>query len=347
MICSSNAEVLDSAKARLHRANVHYYRKENRGRDISALLVAMRSEILKFDYFCFIHDKSPNAEHLKDDFKLWIENLWQNTLGSNEHVYSVIKQFEENDDLGILAPPEPCGEFYAHYYDNTWYDNYDNTVLLAQKIGLSAQIEQNKSVFMMGTVFWARTVALKKLLEIEWKYEDFPEEPLPIDGTFSHAVERIIGYVAQDAGYNSGTIMTKEYASWLLLNSQEYMRVMFEQLKKREHVFDMHQIRNLDEREVRIRQFFEEFSEVYIYGAGKYGLNMYRYLTERHMRPVGFIVSDGHREMECLEGLPVCEIGKIKQNDNTAILIAVSYESREIIEKKLDESGFSNYIYGY
>lgn len=39
------------------RSNYQIITKENRGRDISAFLVACRSEILKYDYCCFLHDK--------------------------------------------------------------------------------------------------------------------------------------------------------------------------------------------------------------------------------------------------------------------------------------------------
>ena len=84
-------------------------------------------------------------------------------------------------------------------------------------------------------MFWAKTDALKKLFEHGWKYEDFPEEPLPIDGTISHAIERVLGYVAQDAGYKTGVIMTDKIAAQLLVRVQSDMRVMYEQLQRREH----------------------------------------------------------------------------------------------------------------
>lgn len=338
---------MENCKERLQISNVTYCLKENRGRDISALLVAMRTEILKYDYFCFIHDKSPNQKHLTQDVELWVENLWENTLANESYIYSIMELFEANEKLGVLSPPEPLGEYYSDYYGNTWHDDYENTVELAKKLELNTDIKREKEVFMLGTVFWARTAALRKLLEVEWKYEDFPQEPLPIDGTISHAIEKILGYVAQDAGYHSGTIMTEDYAARLLLNSQAYMRTMFQQLKKREHVFNMHQINNLDEREEQIKKLFQEFSDVYIYGAGNYGLNMYHYLKERDMSPKGFVVSNGQKKQDSLEALPVWEIGKIEKNDNTAILIAVSYEYRSEVERALTQAGFLNFVYGY
>jgi len=346
-ICSSKSEVLEKCREKLSVDNVIYCLKENRGRDISALLVAMRTELLKYDYFCFIHDKSPNREYLTGDGKLWVENLWGNTLANESYIYNVLELFKANEKLGVLSPPEPFGEYHAHYYGDTWYDNYENTVQLAEKLKLNVDIARDKEVFMLGTVFWARTAALRKLLEVQWKYEDFPEEPLPIDGTISHAVERIFGYVAQDAGYDSGTVMTEDYAARLLLDSQDYMRKMFYQLQKREHVLNMHQINNLEEREAKIKNLFKEFSDIYIYGAGMYGVNMYRYLVEHGMSPKGFVVSNGHRKQDSVDGLSVWEVDELEKSDNTAILIAVSYEYREEVEKTLTEAGFCNFIYGY
>ena len=52
--------------------------KENRGRDISAFLVACRKEILKYDYMCFLHDKKEKDEATKKDVELWVKGLWEN-----------------------------------------------------------------------------------------------------------------------------------------------------------------------------------------------------------------------------------------------------------------------------
>ena len=346
-ICSSKSEVLEKCREKLSVGNVIYCLKENRGRDISALLVAMRTEILKYDYFCFVHDKSPNQKHLIQDVEFWNRNLWENTLANENYIYKIIELFEANERLGLLSPPEPFGEYYSDYYDNTWHDDYENTVELAKKMKLNADIARDKEAFILGTVFWARTAALQKLMEVQWQYEDFPEEPLPIDGTISHAIEKILGYVAQDAGYYSGTIMTEDYAARLLLDSQDYMRKMFYQLQKREHVLNMHQINNLEEREAKIKNLFKEFPDIYIYGAGIYGVNMYRYLVEHGMSPKGFVVSNGHRKQDSVDGLSVWEVDELEKSDNTAILIAVSYEYREEVEKTLTEAGFCNFIYGY
>ena len=64
----------------------------------------------------------------------------------------------------------------------------------------------------IGNCFWAKYDALKPLFELNWNYDDFPQEPMPADGTVSHALERIHGYVAASEGYYTEFVMTDEYA---------------------------------------------------------------------------------------------------------------------------------------
>lgn len=50
------------------------------------------------------------------------------------------------------------------------------------------------------------------MLEHEWKFTDFPQEPIKTDGTILHAIERSYSYVAQDAGYYPMIIMNSNFA---------------------------------------------------------------------------------------------------------------------------------------
>ena len=61
-------------------------------------------------------------------------------------------------------------------------------------------------------MFWCRTAALTKITNKNWQIEDFPEEPMPKDGTISHALERIFPFAAQTLGFYSGWIMNEEFA---------------------------------------------------------------------------------------------------------------------------------------
>jgi lipopolysaccharide biosynthesis protein len=50
-------------------------------------------------------------------------------------------------------------------------------------------------------MFWARPAALRPLLGLGWRAEDFPDEEGQIDGTPAHAVERLFLFACEAAGY--------------------------------------------------------------------------------------------------------------------------------------------------
>ena len=206
LITTSSDEVRDRlCKTKFRKqCNCRIIQKPNRGRDISAFLVACREEILKYEYICFLHDKKEKCELYKKDTEEWIRCLWENMIGSIEYIDNILLTFCENLNLGLLVPPSPLSDHFASAYLNTWYKNFYQTKKLVEQMNLACDLNEDKPPITLGSVFWARVSALKKLLEIEWKYEDFDEEPLKNEGTTSYAIERILAYVAQDAGYDTG-----------------------------------------------------------------------------------------------------------------------------------------------
>ena len=189
----------------------------NRGRDISALLVGCADTFKKYKYLCFVHDKKsirPNESVAvgREFFHL----LWHNTLASENFIKNVLATFEKDSYLGILAPPQPYnGGYKILLFDFKYWSGtcYEKTLELAEKLGIPANlISLNYVPLSIGSVFWCRTDALKKITAKEWKVEDFDAEPMPDDGTISHALERIFPFAAQAAGFYSGWLMTQDFA---------------------------------------------------------------------------------------------------------------------------------------
>ena len=54
-------------------------------------------------------------------------------------------------------------------------------------------------------MFWARPEALKPLFELKLDLSEVPVEPLPLDGTSLHALERLLPLVVEKAGYGYAT----------------------------------------------------------------------------------------------------------------------------------------------
>lgn len=344
IIVSSVEEILEETKEYIQKnrlENVQLLRKENRGRDISAFLVACKNEILKFTYFCFVHDKKTGLKEIDEETNVWIENLWNNTIINEKYISNVIKLFEEHKEIGLLVPPEPIGETRSHWFRNNWGKNFEIAENLLKQLEVNCSIDPHIPVVTLGTAFWVKTKALEKLLKYSWKYEDFMEEPMPIDGTISHAIERILSFVAQDAGYETGTIMCNSYAEKLIGYLQDIMHKMFGVLKQSAS-YPIDNIRDLL-RIGKIENFYNRYESVYLYGAGKVGLKCLQTMRAINCEPKGFVVS-AQEACEVIEGVPVISIEQLENEYDMGIIITVGSKLVPEIEDTLKRKGIVNYI---
>ena len=150
-----------------------------------------------------------NIEGQKELLGMW--------LAENEGAkfwLNVLTEFEKDPYLGLLCPPFPThGVYFMNMCSNGWGPNFDNTKALMKKLGIDRPISGEKMpIAPFGSVFWFRVKALAPLFDHGWQHEDFPPEPLPQDGTISHAIERIYPFVAQGAGYYPAQAMSADYA---------------------------------------------------------------------------------------------------------------------------------------
>jgi rhamnosyltransferase len=122
--------------------------------------------------------------------------------------------FEDSPRLGLIFPPPVIHGLYQENVTNFWGINYKNTIELASRLGINVPIDNdNDPLFPAGGMFWFRQKALKKIYDYDWKYGDFPDEPLPVDGSLGHAFERVYCYAAQSEGYYSAWAMTDSFTS--------------------------------------------------------------------------------------------------------------------------------------
>lgn len=346
-IISSQKSVLEEVQKHMilsGRHNTDYILKENRGRDVSALLVTGAVIIKKYKYICFLHDKKEHSREVKKDTDFWIRNLWENLLGSSDYIDNILKLFEKTGKLGVLVPPEPVGDHFCTWYGYGWHHSYEITRTLADALGLKTIITAEKPPITIGTVLWFRTEALKKLFESGWRFEDFDDTGLEDRNYISYGIERIFAYVAQDAGYETGTVMTVEYAqeqtgylqhsiSRLLMEARPFFPVT--------SICDMERYkRNVQ----NVLIFAEKSKRIYLYGTGDMGKFCFSVLRRENLLPEAYVTSKKGKE-DMVNGLPVYMIDEIRDFTDLAVIITVfSEKSRKEIAGILESKQFYNYM---
>jgi len=169
----------------------------NRGRNFGPLLVEFGQILLNYDFFCHVHSKkslfSGSAQEMWGDF------LYEYLLQDKQILNRALALMEESDRYGIYFPTafsRSLPKWATHVLSNK-----HSMQQLRQDFSLP---EQNPSFlpYPVGGMFWARSDALRPLLERRWTYEDFPAEPLANDGTMLHGIERILVEMAAHRGYD-------------------------------------------------------------------------------------------------------------------------------------------------
>lgn len=324
---------------------IFVYEKNNRGRDVSALLIATKPFIHKYEYVCFIHDKKTtggsDAEAVGDDFN---DMLFENLLGSEYYIRLIIKTFEKERMLGVLAAPEAYHGAYFSVLGREWTNNTENTQKLAKELGIKTKIFEDSPPYILSTAFWCRTKAIMPLFRKKWRYEDFPDEPLKMDGTLNHAVERLIMYSAQDEGYYSGIVMNSDYAASYISNINILLKDalgvcrIHTLLRKHSDLFS--------DKGRRLLKFCDDNSNhVFLYGTGGSASRIAEFLEFNGVSIDGYIVSDGRLEKNSFLSKPVYEVSDLasKNDEDIAVVVTVSAVLRCEVIACLEQNNFCNY----
>ena len=197
-----------------HIANVKIEVISARGRAEAAFLVASKKFIQDYDYACILHDKKSSFLQpgiIGKEFGLHNQD---GLIKSKAYVYNVLKVFEDNPRMGMLIPFNLLYASYRELYGNEWSTNYEGTVQFLKDNNVDVPIAKDvPPLAPMGAMFWIRPKSMKKLLDKDWEYEDFPEEPLPLDGSLIHIIERAYPYFIQEQGYLTGWIAPEDDAA--------------------------------------------------------------------------------------------------------------------------------------
>lgn len=353
-IYSANEETRNAAKREVvarKLKNCKIIAKNNRGRDFSALLVAAKDVIREYDYICFVHDKKSHGGSPVTSGKTWMYEMWDCLLKSRDYIYNIIDTMETDCSLGLFVPPEPFHSEAIGGIGWTWATNFETTVALAKELGVNANFEADKHPIALGTAFWCKREAMAALFEHDFSYEDFPDEPMPIDGTVCHALERILGYVAQHEGYYTAYVMDSELAALRGTKLNTYMTDAMTILRD-ENIWDRKDGGVIFDTNKHIRQYGDikeliqfclKHSKLYIYGAGVYGKKCCETLQFLDVPVQAFVVTKKSENQDEVLGVPVIGLEEFeKKKGNIGVIVALKKQFRDEIAPILKSKGYNN-----
>ena len=170
----------------------------NRGRDIGPLLTVFGQRILaNYDFVGHIHTKKSVALKDASVVDAWRQFLLMNLIGGKTvpMTDTILAHMNDDASIGMVFPDDPN--------ILSWSANLAFAQPLAERMGLEKLPEH--FIFPVGTMFWARTSALIPLLDLKLDWDDYPEEPLPYDGSMLHALERLFGLAPSIRGLQVAT----------------------------------------------------------------------------------------------------------------------------------------------
>ena len=186
--------------------------EQNRGRDMSSLFITFRDVILddRYEVALRLHSKrTPQvSRQVGESFK---DHLFENLVGSPDHVRNILDMLEDQPDIGLVIPPVIHIGFGT--LGHSWFDNRTALTKLLKDMEIEVPLDAHTPVAPYGTMYWFRTRALRVMFSWNWKWEDYNAEPNHIDGGLAHVQERLIGYVSQAKGYRTVSVLTPRNAA--------------------------------------------------------------------------------------------------------------------------------------
>lgn len=166
----------------------------NRGRDVAPFLAGFGDLLPHYEFVAHIHSKK--SLYTGSEQQNWRNYLFDALLGSDALIRKIFRAFVDDDSVGVIYPRPADNVPYAAF---TWMSNRAVGHDLLRRAGIVPNRTEYFD-FPAGTMFWARSRALRKFFALDLTFEDFPPEQGQNDGTIAHAFERSILLAAQSEG---------------------------------------------------------------------------------------------------------------------------------------------------
>lgn len=229
----------------------------NKGRDIAPKLVGFADVYDRYEYVLHIHSKrSPHNSVLHG----WRSYLFDHLIGSPDIVRS---------NLALLSRANVGMVFPMHFkpvrVSLNWGYDFPIARELLQRAGITVSRDSTLE-FPSGSMFWARSSALRKLLALNLSFDDFGTEQGLVDGTLAHAIERSYLAFVEAAGFKWAKVLRRVSAEpgdqLLDICSTEDIDLGIKLAFRSIHAPSVRQPRLLEQRFGEVRPLRSYFSDV-------------------------------------------------------------------------------------
>ena len=166
----------------------------NRGRNLGPLLQNLWPEFKDEALVLHLHSKRSIESDLGE---AWLDQLLKRLLPDGETIQALRLQFQRDPQLGLVMPQPP--ELIRPYLN--WGNNFELAQCLAEALSLRLHRDA-VLMFPAGGMFWIKPAALAPLVKCVNAIGELPPEPLPVDGSSLHALERLAAFACETSGHH-------------------------------------------------------------------------------------------------------------------------------------------------
>ena len=169
---------------------------------ISSFICGFKSKIKNFEIILKLH--TSNSYHLYNNNYNKIKSLiYTSLLGNEKHIKYIIELLYQHKEIGMLLPPT-----FPSIIVEPLKDISMQKILEKMKIN----IPFNEAIdFPVGSMFWSRSEALKHILDLNFKFEDFDQLHFSNDYNLAHIIEKLFLFSCCKAGFYWGRIAPTPY----------------------------------------------------------------------------------------------------------------------------------------
>lgn len=165
-----------------------------------------------YDYIGMLVMADVEVARPYSDYDSWQYSDWENLVGTGAVINNAAATFEENERLGLMAPPIPKHGNLFEIQADGWQNSFNEVKWYLDKLGINVNCKESEPPQApFGGSFWIRAGALEKL--------NLPDVSVE-DNIFRMA----LCYLVQSAGYYSGICYNNDYAAIETTNYDYMMR---------------------------------------------------------------------------------------------------------------------------